>query len=80
MTAPSGTVGAEPVPLPSYLTPQHLQPACEDAQMSSRAHAVDPARLARWCMEHLGSPPAGEIFRAGYLSAAFGGDVATAEA
>ena len=40
--------------------------------MSPRAHAVDPARLARWCMEHLGSPPAGEIFRAGYLSAVIG--------
>ncbi len=32
--------------------------ACEDVQMSPRAHAVDPARLAQWCMEHLGSPPA----------------------
>lgn len=40
--------------------------------MSSRAHAVDPARLAQWCMEHLGSPPAGEIFRSGYLSAVIG--------
>jgi hypothetical protein len=34
--------------------------------------AVDPARLARWCEEHLGSPPAGEIFRSGYLSAVIG--------
>jgi hypothetical protein len=40
--------------------------------MSPRAHAVDPARLAWWCMEHLGSPPAGEIFRSGYLSAVIG--------
>jgi hypothetical protein len=40
--------------------------------MSPRAHAVDPARLARWCMEHLGSPPADEIFRSGYLSAVIG--------
>jgi hypothetical protein len=40
--------------------------------MSPRAHAVDPARLARWCMEHLGSPPAGEIFRAGDLTAVIG--------
>src|SRR5690348_7331021 len=40
--------------------------------MSPHAHAVDPARLARWCMEHLGSPPAGEIFRAGYLSTVIG--------
>ena len=40
--------------------------------MSSRAHAVDPARLAQWCVEHLGSPPADEIFRSGYLSAVIG--------
>jgi Phosphotransferase enzyme family len=40
--------------------------------MSPRAHAVDPARLAQWCMEHLGSPPADEIFRSGYLSAVIG--------
>ena len=46
--------------------------ACEDAQMSPRARAVDPARLVQWCMEHLGSPPADEIFRSGYLSAVIG--------
>ena len=40
--------------------------------MSPGAHAVDPGRLARWCMEHLGSPPADEIFRSGYLSAVIG--------
>jgi hypothetical protein len=40
--------------------------------MSPRAHAVDPARLAQWCREQLGSPPAGEIFRSGYLSAVIG--------
>src|SRR6266536_1823682 len=40
--------------------------------MSPRAHAVDPARLAQWCMEHLGSPPAEEIFKSGYLSAVMG--------
>ncbi len=40
--------------------------------MSPRAHAVDPARLARWCTDHLGSPPADEIFRSGYLSAVIG--------
>lgn len=40
--------------------------------MSSRAHAVDPARLAQWCMEHLGSPPVEEIFKSGYLSAVIG--------
>jgi hypothetical protein len=40
--------------------------------MSPRAPAVDPARLAQWCVEHLGSPPADEIFRSGYLSAVIG--------
>jgi len=40
--------------------------------MSPRAHAVDPARLAQWCREHLGSPPAQEIFRSGHLSAVIG--------
>jgi hypothetical protein len=40
--------------------------------MSSRVRAVDPDRLARWCVEHLGSPPADEIFRSGFLSAVIG--------
>ena len=40
--------------------------------MSARADAVDTARLAQWCMEHLGSPPADEILRSGYLSAVIG--------
>lgn len=40
--------------------------------MSSRARDVDPGRLARWCAEHLGSPPADEIFRSGHLSAVIG--------
>lgn len=40
--------------------------------MSPRARAVDPAGLARWCTEHLGSPPAEEIFRSGHLSAVVG--------
>ena len=40
--------------------------------MSPRAHAVDPGRLARWCVEQLGSPPADEIFRSGYLSVVIG--------
>jgi phosphotransferase family enzyme len=40
--------------------------------VSSRARAVDPGRLARWCMVHLGSAPAGEIFRSGYLSTVVG--------
>jgi hypothetical protein len=40
--------------------------------MSPRLPAVDPGRLARWCEEHLGSPPAGEIFRSGHLSAVIG--------
>ncbi len=40
--------------------------------MSPRVPAVDPGDLARWCAEHLGSPPAGELFRSGYLSAVIG--------
>jgi hypothetical protein len=40
--------------------------------MSPRLPAVDPGRLAQWCEEQLGSPPAGEIFRSGYLSAVIG--------
>jgi Ser/Thr protein kinase RdoA (MazF antagonist) len=40
--------------------------------MSPRAHVVDRAGLARWCVEHLGRPPADEIFRSGYLSAVIG--------
>jgi hypothetical protein len=40
--------------------------------MSSLSRAVDPDRLARWCMEYLGSPPAEEIFRAGQLSEVIG--------
>lgn len=33
---------------------------------------MDPAHLARWCARHLGSLPAGELFRSGYLSAVIG--------
>jgi hypothetical protein len=40
--------------------------------MSPRMPAVDPARLAQWCEEHLGSPPASEVFRSGSLSAVIG--------
>ena len=40
--------------------------------MSPCAPAVDPARLAQWCVEHLGSPPVDETFRSGYLSAVIG--------
>ncbi len=40
--------------------------------MSPRPNSVDPGRLAQWCVEHLGSPPADEIFRSGYLSAVIG--------
>jgi len=46
--------------------------ACDDVQMSSRGPAVDPARLVRWCVEHLGSRPAEEIFRSGHLSVVIG--------
>ncbi len=40
--------------------------------MSPRVPAVDPACLAQWCADYLGSPPAGELFRSGYLSAVIG--------
>ncbi len=40
--------------------------------MPPRACAVDPDNLARWCREQLGSPPAGETFRSGHLSAVIG--------
>jgi hypothetical protein len=40
--------------------------------VSSGARDVDPGRLAQWCVRHLGSPPADEIFRSGYLSAVTG--------
>ena len=40
--------------------------------MSPHPPAVDPVRLAQWCEEQLGSPPAGEIFRSGQLSAVIG--------
>ena len=40
--------------------------------MSPRLPIVDPVRLAQWCEEHLGSPPAGEIFSSGNLSAVIG--------
>ena len=36
------------------------------------APAVDPARMAGWCTEHLGSSPAEEMFRSGYLSVVIG--------
>ncbi|SDM16853.1 phosphotransferase [Allokutzneria albata] len=40
--------------------------------MSPRARTVDPGCLAQWCTEHLGSPPAEELFRSGHLSAVVG--------
>lgn len=40
--------------------------------MPPRLPVVDPARLAQWCEEQLGSPPAGEIFRSGELPAVIG--------
>jgi hypothetical protein len=40
--------------------------------MSHRVPGVDPARLALWCAEHLGSPPIAELFSSGYLSAVIG--------
>jgi Phosphotransferase enzyme family len=40
--------------------------------MPGRAPAVDAALISQWCMDHLGSPPADEIFRSGHLSAVIG--------
>src|SRR5487761_1495864 len=40
--------------------------------MPPRLPAVDAARLAQWREGQPGSPPAGEIFRSGYLSAVIG--------
>jgi len=40
--------------------------------MSPRVPAVDAASLAAWCTDHLGSAPAAELFRSGYLSAVIG--------
>ena len=40
--------------------------------MSTRVPGIDPGRLAVWCEEQLGSPPAGELFRSGHLSAVIG--------
>jgi hypothetical protein len=40
--------------------------------VSPRVPVVGAARLAQWCTEHLGSPPAEELFRSGYLSAVVG--------
>lgn len=45
---------------------------CDDGPMPQRAPAVDPARLAAWCTDHLGSAPAAELFRSGHLSAVIG--------
>jgi hypothetical protein len=40
--------------------------------MSAGLPEVEPSRLAQWCAEHLGSQPADEIFRSGYLSRVIG--------
>lgn len=40
--------------------------------MPPRVPSVDPGALARWCLEHLGSSPAKEVFRSGHLSAVIG--------
>jgi Phosphotransferase enzyme family len=40
--------------------------------MSPRVPAVDAASLAVWCSDHLGSPPAAELFRSGHLAAVIG--------
>jgi hypothetical protein len=45
---------------------------CDDGLMPPRVPAVDPASLAGWCTDHLGSAPAAELFRSGHLSAVLG--------
>jgi len=40
--------------------------------VSTRVPGIDPGRLAVWCSERLGSPPAAELFRSGNLSAVIG--------
>lgn len=45
---------------------------CDHERMSLRVPAVDAARLAAWCTDHLGSAPAAELFRSGHLSAVIG--------
>jgi hypothetical protein len=37
---------------------------------------VDPASLSAWCELHLGSPAAGELFRAGHLACVIGARLA----
>jgi Phosphotransferase enzyme family len=41
-----------------------------------RVPVVDPASLAVWCELHLGSPAAGELFRAGHLARVIGARLA----
>jgi len=40
--------------------------------VSTPVPGIDPGRLAAWCVEHLGSPPAAELFRSGNISAVIG--------
>jgi hypothetical protein len=40
--------------------------------MPPRLPTVDAASLAAWCLDHLGSAPAAELFRSGHLSAVTG--------
>jgi hypothetical protein len=40
--------------------------------MTRRVPQVDSGQLAEWCRRHLGSPPAEELFRDGYLAAVIG--------
>jgi hypothetical protein len=44
----------------------------ENEQVHSQVPAVDCAGLAAWCDRHLGSPAAGELFRAGHLARVIG--------
>ncbi len=49
-----------------------LERASEDDGVPRRVPQVDSRHLAEWCEQHLGSPPAEELFRDGYLSAVIG--------
>lgn len=44
----------------------------ENEQVAFELPVVDPAGLAAWCELHLGSPAAGELFRAGHLAGVIG--------
>jgi hypothetical protein len=48
----------------------------ENEQVAFELPVVDPASLSAWCELHLGSPAAGELFRAGHLACGIGARLA----